>query len=133
MGEAPSSPPKTYIPESQSCYSSGCDASTAGEETCVMRTVCSSTNTCNDLSFIELVSCGSFTREYSSSDELESDCLIYAGDWLKLIFLPRFVAGQVLLQENSSYFLISFTRALKMPTEGDIQIAERSKCTQRHR
>ena len=38
-GGARSSPPKTYIPEGQSCYSSGCDASMAGEENCVMRAV----------------------------------------------------------------------------------------------
>ena len=36
---APSSPPKTYIPEGQSCYRSGCDASMAGEETCIMHAV----------------------------------------------------------------------------------------------
>ena len=40
--------------------------------------------------------------------------------WLNGIFLPRFVAGQVLLQEDSSYVLILFMRALKMSTEGDI-------------
>ena len=38
-GGAPSSPPKTYIPERQSCYSSGCDGSMAREENCIMRAV----------------------------------------------------------------------------------------------
>ena len=47
--------------------------------------------------------------------------------WLNGIFLPRFVAGQVLLQENSSYVLILFMHALKMSTEGDIPIAGQSK------
>ena len=40
--------------------------------------------------------------------------------WLYGIFLPRLVAGQVLLQEDSSYVLILFMRALKISTEGDI-------------
>ena len=47
--------------------------------------------------------------------------------WLYGIFLPRLVAGQVLLQEDNSYVLILFMRALKMSTEGDIRVAGQSK------
>ena len=47
--------------------------------------------------------------------------------WLYGIFLPRLVAGQVPLQEDSSYVLILFMRALKMSTEGDIRVAGQSK------
>ena len=47
--------------------------------------------------------------------------------WLYGIFLPRLVAGQVLLQEDSSYNLILFMHALKMSTEGDIRVAGQSK------
>ena len=39
--------------------------------------------------------------------------------WLYGIFLPWLVAGQVLLQEDSSSVLILFMRALKMSTEGE--------------
>ena len=47
--------------------------------------------------------------------------------WLYGIFLPRLVAGQVPLQEDSSYVLILFMRALKMSTESDIRVAGQSK------
>ena len=47
--------------------------------------------------------------------------------WLHGIFLPRLVAGQVPLQEDSSYVLILFMRALKMSTESDIRVAGQSK------
>ena len=47
--------------------------------------------------------------------------------WLHSIFLTRLVAGQVLLQQDSSYILILFMRALKMSTEGDIRVAGQSK------
>ena len=47
--------------------------------------------------------------------------------WLYGIFLPQLVAGQVLLQEDSSYILILFMRALRMSTEGDIRVAGQSK------
>ena len=47
--------------------------------------------------------------------------------WLYGIFLPRLVAGQFLLQEDNSYVLILFMRALKMSTEGDIRVAGQSK------
>ena len=43
--------------------------------------------------------------------------------WLYGIFLPQLVAGQVLLQEDSSYIFILFMRALKMSTKGDIRVA----------
>ena len=39
-------------------------------------------------------------------------------------FFQRFVAGQVLLQQDSSYTLM---RALKTPTEDDIRVAGQGK------
>ena len=52
---------------------------------------------------------------------------IYESSLAVRYFFPRLVAGQVLLQEDSSYVLILFMRALKMSTEGDIRVAEQSK------